>query len=150
MLENEEEEKKSQQQSVNDKSFVQESETLDEDGRVLSVGLQSDSYNIAQLQLEENYESMQTSQHPSAALISESHFVRVRTSNVMHSQAERQMMAGAQISPNRRLAAFASPTFEEGKEDLEEAAPEEHHPKEEHLQQIGVSVTMPSHHASAA
>ena len=27
---------------------------------------------------------------------------------------------------------FASP-HEEGKEDLEEAAPEEHHPKEEHL-----------------
>ena len=24
--------------------------------------------------------------------------------------------------------------FEEGKEDLEDAAPEEHHPKEEHLQ----------------
>lgn len=35
---------------------------------------------------------------------------------------------------------------EEGKEDLEEAAPEEHHPKEEHLQQIGVSVPMPGHH----
>ena len=36
--------------------------------------------------------------------------------------------------------------LEEGKEDLEEAAPEEHHPKEEHLQQIGVSVPMPGHH----
>ena len=44
---------------------------------------------------------------------------------------------------------FSSPPGEEGKEDLEEAAPEEHHPKEEHLQQIGVSVPMPGHHIAA-
>lgn len=58
LLENEEEEKKSQQQSVNDKSFAHESEAFEDDGRVLSVGLQSETSNIAQLQLEENYESM--------------------------------------------------------------------------------------------
>mmetsp|Transcript_16107 Transcript_16107/g.21829 ORF Transcript_16107/g.21829 Transcript_16107/m.21829 type:complete len:164 (+) Transcript_16107:1898-2389(+) len=52
------------------------------------------------------------------------------------------MQGAANFSP-------LSPLFEEGKEDLEEAAPEEHHPKEEHLQQIGVSVTMPSHHVQS-
>ena len=50
-----------------------------------------------------------------------------------------------QLNYQLSVASLTSP-YEEGKEDLEEAAPEEHHPKEEHLQQIGVSVPMPGHH----
>ena len=53
-----------------------------------------------------------------------------------------------QLQQQHQALSFAS-NLEEGKEDLEEAAPEEHHPKEEHLQQIGVSVPMPGHHIAS-